>query len=87
MSLEFRISTIDNPFNPFDEFEDWFSFDSRMNYNSSQLVARFLNSSTELSEKDQNLDMERAIDEVIKESPLNIFIKVSKDRGGPDRST
>ena len=80
MSLQFRISTVDNPFDPFDEFDDWFTFDSRMNYNSSQLVARFLNTSDELSEKDQNLDMETAIDEVIKESPLNIFIKVSKQR-------
>ena len=34
------LSTIDNPFNPFDDFDSWFHYDIEKGYNSCSYLAR-----------------------------------------------
>lgn len=73
------ITTIDNPFNPFTDFEDWYAFDVRLGHNSLALLDRIALSSEELSEVDQEIAYETAIDEIIRESPLLIYRKVKQE--------
>lgn len=70
------LSTIDNPYNPFTHFDEWFQFDESSGYHSTGLLARIVISSDELSEADQQLDYERAIDEIIKENVSGVHVKV-----------
>ena len=36
--VEFMLTTTDNPYNPFNEFEQWLSFDTSHGYNTCGLV-------------------------------------------------
>lgn len=73
------LSTIDNPFNPFDNFDAWFMYDMDKGYNSCAYLARIGKFSDQLTDQENDEEQERAIDEIIKYDPLGIYIKVVKD--------
>ena len=79
MSNEFMLTTIDNPFDPFEEFTSWFLFDVEKGYNTCSRLARIANISDELSEKEVDEEIERAIDEIIKYDFMNIYKKVKRE--------
>ena len=74
--IEHMLTTVDNPFNPFTHFDEWFSWDESSGYRTTGLLARVMKSSDELSEADQSLAMELAIDEIVNENVLGIYRKV-----------
>lgn len=76
---EINITTIDNPFNPFDEFTSWFMFDIEKGYYTSSKLARLVNLTDEMTEKEENEEIERAIDRLIEIDPLDLYIKVTKE--------
>ena len=78
-SNECRLTTVDNPYDPFTQFDDWFLFDTEKGYNSCSRLDRIANLSDEMSETEVNEEIERAIDEIIKYDFLNIYKKVTKD--------
>lgn len=73
VNAEYMLTTFDNPYNPFDQFELWLLFDKENNYNSCELLARFTNNSTEMSQIEEEVDIQRAIDEIVKNDPLNRY--------------
>ena len=80
MSNEFMLTTIDNPFDPFEQFTSWFLFDVEKGYNTCSRLARIANISDELSEKEVDEEIERAIDEIIKYDFMNIYKKVKREK-------
>jgi hypothetical protein len=72
------LTTTDNPYDPFDNYEEWFMFDVEKGYNSSAYLARIAKTSDCLSEKENANEIERAIDEIIKYDFMNIYIKVKR---------
>ena len=77
--IESMLSTVDNPYNPFDQFDDWYAWDERSGYHSTSFLDRIAYMSDELSEEDKNLVHERAIDEIVSENVNGMFIKVSRE--------
>ena len=75
--MRVAITTVDNPFNPFNQFVEWFEFDRSLGYNSSSLLARIVVSSSELPENLQQEAINLGIDQIIAESPLGVFRKVT----------
>jgi hypothetical protein len=73
------VTTVDNPFDYFDAFDDWYSFDTRMGYHTLAFMARIVITSDELSEADQDIAFENAIDEIIQENVLGLYRKVTRD--------
>lgn len=73
------LSTIDNPFDPFDDFDSWFRFDCDKNYNSCSYLDRIARTSDQLSDKENDAEIERAIDEIIKYDFMNIYVKVKRE--------
>ena len=82
---EFMLTTIDNPFNPFDDFDSWFLFDVEKGYYSCSRLARITNNSNDLTELEERKDLERAIDEIVKNDPTNLYTKIG--RNGLKRTT
>lgn len=80
MPNEFMLTTIDNPFDPFEQFTSWFLFDVEKGYNTCSRLARIANISDELSEKEVDEEIERAINEIIKYDFMNIYKKVKRKK-------
>lgn len=76
---EYMLTTVDNPFNPFTRFDEWYSYDVDMGYNSASFLDRIAKVSSELSEPDQALAIQDAIDEIVQENVSGMWIKVSRD--------
>lgn len=79
MSRKCMLTTIDNPFNPFEDYFKWLEFDIEKGYNSCEKLARIAKISDELSENENNLEIESAIDDIIKYDFLNIYKKITSD--------
>ena len=77
-SNQYALTTFDNPYDPFDQFSEWFLFDVEKGYNSCGRLARIANISNDLSEKENNEEIERAIDEIIRYDFMNIYKKVKR---------
>lgn len=73
------LTTIDNPFDPFVDFEAWLNFDSEKGYFSCAYLSRVAASSHELSQTDEDLAIEAAIDEIVKYNVLGLYKKVQKE--------
>ena len=73
------LTTFDNPYNPFDQFEEWFLFDVEKGYNTCSYLARIANLSEDLSDKEVEVETERAIDSIIETDFMNIYKKIYKN--------
>lgn len=73
------LTTFDNPYNPFEQFSDWFLFDVEKGYNSCAYLARIARTSEQFSDEENNQEIERAIDEIIQYDFMNIYKKVKKN--------
>lgn len=71
-----RLTTVDNPYDPFEQFTSWFLFDEEKGYHSTSYLGRIARTSDELSDEENNREEERAIDEIIKYDFRNIYRKV-----------
>ncbi len=70
------LTTVDNPYDPFEQFTSWFLFDEEKGYHSVSYLGRIARTSDELSDEENNREEERAIDEIIKYDFRNIYRKV-----------
>lgn len=72
------LTTVDNPFDPIDQFDSWYQFDMEKGYSSCSYLDRIARTSDQLSEEENNKEIERAIDEIIKYDYANIYRKVKR---------
>ena len=72
------LTTIDNPFNPFDDFTSWFMYDVEKGYNTCSYLARIAKTSEQFTEKENDEEIERAIDEIILHDFMNIYVKLKR---------
>jgi len=72
------LTTFDNPYDPFEQFASWFLFDVEKGYDSCAYLGRIARTSDQLSEEENDLEVERAIDEIIKYDFRNIYKKVTR---------
>ena len=81
MVTKCALTTFDNPFDPFEQFTSWFLFDEEKGYHSTAYLGRIARTSDQLSEEENEVEIERAIDEIIKYYFRNIYKKVKKKIG------
>jgi hypothetical protein len=70
---EKMLTTVDNPYDPFTEFESWFAFDEQSGYHTCGLLGRLALTSVDLSEEENILEINHAIDNI-----LNLFPNMYK---------
>ena len=77
------LSTIDNPFNPFDSFRDWYNYDLLKGYDSSGYLARVANLDNSQSPEEQEEIVEKAIKDICMENPNGMYCRVFPDTKVP----
>ena len=70
------LTTVDNPYDPKDQFDQWYQYDTDKGYNSCGLLDRIAMTSPAMSDQENAAEIERAIDEIVRFDPLNIYMKV-----------
>ena len=79
MNGEYALTTIDNPYDPFEQFESWFLFDTEKGYNSCSYLARIAQTTDDMTEIEKNIEIERAIDEIIMYDFTNMRKKIKRN--------
>ena len=59
------LTTVDNPFNPFTQFEEWYAFDIQHFYNTLGLIARFASFTEDLSDDELEAESQIAIASIL----------------------
>lgn len=78
-SPEYMLTTVDNPFSPFTHFTEWNAFDEEKGYCTLALQARVAARSPELSDADQWLAEEEAMNEIVRENVSGMHLKVTRE--------
>ena len=79
MVTEYMLTTVDNPYSPFTQFDEWLEFDTLKGYNTCGYLARVAKTSSSLSDEMNSRAINDAIDEICMFNWLGIYRKVSKD--------
>ena len=79
MANEVMLTTIDNPYNPFEQFDLWLLFDKEKGYNTCEYLARIVNLTNDMSEKEIEVATDKAIDDIIVNDPFGIYKKVTSE--------
>lgn len=78
MQDTYRLTTFDNPFDPFEQFTSWFLYDEEKGYHTCAYLGRIARTSDALTDEENELEIERAIDEIIKYDFRNVYKKVAR---------
>lgn len=73
--MSYLLTTVDNPFNPHTQFDEWNAYDISRGYNTLGFLARIARTSPEMSEPDQDHAIQQGIDEILKYNVLGIYRK------------
>lgn len=76
---DYMLTTIDNPYDPFEQFTLWYLFDKEKGYNTCERLARLANITSDMSQKEIDEETNRAMDKLIEIDFLNIFKRVSRN--------
>ena len=77
-TTEYMLTTVDNPFDPFTQFDEWLAYDMQLGYNTSAFLARIAKVSGELPQPDQDRAIQEAIDEIVNENVSGMWKKVAR---------
>lgn len=80
MKKEVMLTTIDNPYNPYTNFNEWYAFDVSHGYNTCAYLSRMIDA---LSGNVSSISDEKSIDKamlwIALRDPTEIFVLIDKD--------
>ena len=76
--VQHMVTTVDNPWDPFTQFNEWYQFDTMYGYHTSSYLARLATTSSELSEADHLLAVNSACEEIVRENVSGMYRLVSR---------
>ena len=78
MSGECMLTTVDNPYDPFEQFTLWLMFDKERGYNTSERLMRLANITEDMTQIEIDEEVDRAMDRLIELDFTNTFKKYYK---------
>ena len=76
---EYLLTTRDNPYNPFTQWDEWLGFDTLKGYNTLSLLARMVITADSFSEKEEDEAYHHAVMDIIASDPLGLYKRVKRD--------
>lgn len=83
MSRRCALTTVDNPYDPFENFGSWYLYDMTVGHNCSAYLARIARTSDQFTDEENEIEIERAIDEIMKYDFSGIYRKVVLNESNP----
>lgn len=83
MGTRHALTTVDNPFNPIDDFKQWLEWDRRAGYDTYNYLGRIAILTDELPDHLEDQAVSDAIDEILDEHGPGFFVKVSQTYPDP----
>lgn len=71
------VTTVDNPFNPITDFENWYAYDEAKGYHTSSYLARLVTTYSDMSDADLEAAVEEAVDKIVKLNLNGMYKKVT----------
>ena len=78
------LSTIDNPFNPFTQWDEWRRYDEDKQYHTCAYLARIAKTSDDISDTEYNREIEKAIQEIVVLNINGLYKKVYENENESD---
>ena len=79
MSNDTALTTIDNPYSPFTQFNMWYSYDLEKGYDCCGYMDRVNQVDTSyLDSEQENKVIDEVIDQIVRTDPTGLYIKVKK---------
>lgn len=75
---ESMLTTLDNPYNPFTQYEEWYALDRYLGHYTPEYLARVAIVSDGLSPADQQLAIEDAIAEIVALNFNGLYARVTR---------
>lgn len=73
------LSTIDNPFNPFTDWDSWKGYDEAKKYFTCEYLARIATTADDLTDEEYDKALDQAIDEIVNFNINGLYIKIYED--------
>lgn len=81
-TLHIWITTVDNPFDPFDDFDNWYRFDETKGYCTSGYLARYFDADTsDMNDTEYEAHLAIAIDKILNNDFMGQYFKVTRVNG------
>lgn len=77
------LTTIDNPFSPFTQWDEWVRYDEDKKYFTCAYLARIAKTSDELTDSDYEQAIENAINEIISLNINGLYAKIYENDASP----
>lgn len=78
MDEEYMLTTYDNPFNPFTQWDSWYNEDRRLGYDTSGFLGRLAATADGLPDATNQQEIYKAMDRIIALEPMT-YVKVRRD--------
>ena len=78
MEEVYMLTTTDNPYSPFTQPDAWYGYDRAMGYHTPEYLARIAKTSSALSDRQNDMIIDDAIDEIVSLNLLGIYRKVKQ---------
>ena len=73
------LTTIDNPYDPITDFDNWYLYDEQKGYHTSSYLARLIKDSDDVDPAFMEFQKEQAIDEILAMDQSGVYKTVEKD--------
>lgn len=73
------LTTIDNPYDPITDFDNWYLYDEQKGHHTSSYLARLIKDSDDVDPAFMEFQKEQAIDEILAMDQSGFYKKVEKD--------
>lgn len=76
----YELTTVDNPFDKFEDYDNWLMYDIEKGYGTNEYLARIMKDTKAFTDKEFNEALSNAIDEIIANDFTGLYKKVSTDK-------
>ena len=80
---DYLLTTIDNPYNPWTNWDQWYDYDQRMDYCTCSYLARVMSVTDAMTDVELDREYEFAMDEIIKYDVIGHYSKIKKSDPTP----